>query len=128
MKDFVTGLQFEPVVVTEPQRADAHNLNEVQGLRDALEERIVSRPPPGMRQIFNWYFDPDAERFVIVIEGASVTETQTISFKIAELAQVVTIITKTLLEHNVLPDEELAEGTDLDYIFETLQDDLDAEI
>lgn len=127
MLNFVTGLQFEPIVLTEAQRADQLNLSGVQGLRDALTERIVSRPPAGMRQIFNWYYDPTAERFVIVIEGASVTETQTISFKIAELGQVVAILVRTLVEREIL-DEQFAKGTDLTYITETLQDELDAEL
>ena len=125
--DFVTTEQFAPIVLTERQEPGALNLNDVQGLRDALKERVVSRPPAGSRQIFNFYYNPTTERFVIVIEGASETETQTISFKIAELAQLVMTITKTLAEHDVI-ENPLVDDYTIEHILETLENDLDAEL
>jgi len=40
------------------------DLSQVAGLPACLAERVVSRPPTGMRQVFNVYWDPDAEELV----------------------------------------------------------------
>lgn len=127
--EFLATLDFAPVVVTEKQEPGAHHFSDVQGLRDALTERIVSRPPSGMSQIHNFYYDPTAERFVIVIADDSPDglEVKTISFKVTELAQIVTILSKTLIEQEVI-DEPLADDYNWEHLLLTLKDDLDAEV
>ena len=129
MEEYNPDLDFAPVVVTEKQEPGAHHFSDVQGLREALTERIVSRPPSGMSQIHNFYYDPTAERFVIVIADDSPDglETKTLSFKVTELAQVVTTISKTLIEQEVI-DEPLADDYDWGHILETLKGDLDVEV
>lgn len=60
---------FKSVVVTERKQLDEKDMGEIQGLPDALRERIVSRPPEGCFQVFNIYYDPDTEEYVFQREG-----------------------------------------------------------
>ena len=47
--------------------AGQQDIAQVAGLPAVLAERIVSRPPAGFRQVFNIYWDPNDEEFVIEI-------------------------------------------------------------
>lgn len=60
---------FESVKeVTAGQKVGGHPLAGALSLQEAIRERIVSRPPEGCKQVFNIYYDPVSEQYVIVRE------------------------------------------------------------
>ena len=59
---------FTSVVTEDRKEAVDTELKHIVGLGDALRERIVSRPPEGCKQVFNFYYDPVSEQYVIVRE------------------------------------------------------------
>lgn len=62
----------------EPKKIIGHQyIENVAGLDDALAERILSRPPALSKQVFNIYWNPVTEEYVVIrLEGAATVQTE----------------------------------------------------